>query len=57
LFALSATGGMRGAFATLGIDVSFSILVLALVFFWASVSLLASKLLGVLPVQESFAYV
>lgn len=48
---------MRGAFATLGIDVSFSILVLALVFFWASVSLLASKLLGVLPVQESFAYV
>lgn len=47
MFALSATGGMRGAFETLGaIDVSFNILVPGLLF-WACVSLFASKLLGV----------
>jgi hypothetical protein len=51
MFALSAAGGFRGAFVTLGkTDVLFSILVLALLFFGACVSLLASKLLGVLPV-------
>jgi hypothetical protein len=37
LFALSATGGLLGAFVTLGsIDMSFSTLVLAFLFFWAS---------------------
>jgi len=49
LFALSAAGGFRGAFVALGKTVSFSILVPALLFFGACVSLLASKLLGVLP--------
>jgi len=51
LFALSATGGLLGAFVTLGsIDMSFSTLVLAFLCVWACFSLLASKLLGVLPV-------